>query len=68
MAGIDDTLRRVPPQSVEAEQSVLGGIMLDNNALDRLTNSSDASGTPARRTARSSAACSACPSATSRSI
>src|SRR5215813_5503803 len=36
MAGIDDTLRRVPPQSVEAEQSVLGGILLDNTALDRL--------------------------------
>src|SRR5262249_1797258 len=30
------TLRRVPPQSVEAEQSVLGGILLDNTALDRL--------------------------------
>ena len=36
MAGIDDTLRRVPPQSIEAEESVLGGILLDNNALDRL--------------------------------
>jgi replicative DNA helicase len=36
MAGIDDSLRRVPPQSVDAEQSVLGGILLDNTALDRL--------------------------------
>jgi replicative DNA helicase len=26
---------RVPPQSVEAEQSVLGGLMLDNGAWDR---------------------------------
>ncbi len=25
---------RVPPQSIEAEQSVLGGLMLDNNAWD----------------------------------
>ena len=28
---------RVPPQSVEAEQSVLGGLMLDPNALAKLT-------------------------------
>src|SRR5215831_10666568 len=33
---IDDTLRRIPPQRLEAEQSVLGGILLDNTALDRL--------------------------------
>jgi replicative DNA helicase len=30
-----DELRKVPPQSIEAEESVLGGILLDNNALDR---------------------------------
>jgi replicative DNA helicase len=36
MAGIEDALRRVPPQSLDAEQSVLGGILLDNTALDRL--------------------------------
>ena len=36
MATIDENLRRVPPQSVEAEESVLGGIMLDNTALDRV--------------------------------
>ena len=36
MAGIEDTLRRVPPQSLDAEQSVLGGVLLDNTALDRL--------------------------------
>ena len=36
MASIEDSLRRVPPQSLDAEQSVLGGILLDNGALDRL--------------------------------
>jgi replicative DNA helicase len=36
MASIEDSLRRVPPQSLDAEQSVLGGILLDNAALDRL--------------------------------
>lgn len=29
---------RVPPHSVEAEQSVLGGLLLDNNAWDRITD------------------------------
>jgi len=29
---------RVPPHSVEAEQSVLGGLLLDNNALDRISD------------------------------
>ncbi|HYD46867.1 MAG TPA: replicative DNA helicase [Terriglobales bacterium] len=33
---IDDTMRRVPPQSIEAEVSVLGGILLDNTAIDRV--------------------------------
>ena len=36
MATIDENLRRVPPQSLEAEESVLGGILLDNTALDRV--------------------------------
>ncbi len=36
MASIEDSLRRVPPQSIEAEQSVLGGILLENAAIDRL--------------------------------
>lgn len=27
---------KVPPHSIEAEQSVLGGLMLDNNAWDRV--------------------------------
>ena len=30
---------RVPPHSIEAEQSVLGGLMLDNTAWDRLVGS-----------------------------
>jgi replicative DNA helicase len=34
MAELSQNLRRVPPQSLEAEESVLGGILLDNTALD----------------------------------
>jgi replicative DNA helicase len=33
MKEVDFTLDKVPPQNVEAEQSVLGSILLDNNAL-----------------------------------
>ncbi|MEW6688291.1 MAG: replicative DNA helicase [Pseudomonadota bacterium] len=29
---------RVPPHSVEAEQSLLGGLLLDNNAFDRIAD------------------------------
>ena len=29
---------RVPPQSIEAEQSVLGGLLLDNTALERVAD------------------------------
>lgn len=29
---------RVPPHSIEAEQSVLGGLLLDNNAWDRIAD------------------------------
>ncbi|MBZ0091102.1 MAG: replicative DNA helicase, partial [Sulfuricellaceae bacterium] len=29
---------KVPPNSVEAEQSVLGGLLLDNNAWDRIAD------------------------------
>jgi replicative DNA helicase len=36
MATIDEALRRVPPQSLEAEESVLGGMLIDNTALDRV--------------------------------
>jgi replicative DNA helicase len=31
----NDILRRVPPQNVEAEQSVLGAILLDNDAVNQ---------------------------------
>ena len=29
---------RTPPQSIEAEQSVLGGLLLDNSAWDRVAD------------------------------
>ena len=29
---------RVPPQSIEAEQSVLGGLLLDNTAWDKISD------------------------------
>ena len=29
---------RVPPHSVEAEQSLLGGLLLDNQAFDRVAD------------------------------
>jgi replicative DNA helicase len=32
---------RVPPQSIEAEQSVLGGLLLDNTAWDRISDMID---------------------------
>ncbi len=32
---LDATLRKVPPHSIEAEESVLGGVLIDNAALDR---------------------------------
>ena len=35
MAELQDNLRRIPPQSIEAEESVLGGILLDNTSIDR---------------------------------
>jgi len=35
MATLDDNLRKVPPQNLEAESSVLGGILLDNDAINR---------------------------------
>ena len=36
MSTLEDALRKVPPQSLEAEESVLGGILLDSHALDRV--------------------------------
>jgi len=29
---------RLPPHSIEAEQSVLGGLLLDNTAFDRIAD------------------------------
>jgi replicative DNA helicase len=34
MKDIDISLHKVPPQNIEAEQSILGGILLDNQALN----------------------------------
>src|SRR2546421_5013625 len=34
-AAADDILRRVPPQNIDAEQSVLGAILLDNDAVNQ---------------------------------
>jgi replicative DNA helicase len=34
MKDIDSSLYKIPPQNTEAEQSILGGILLDNNALN----------------------------------
>jgi replicative DNA helicase len=31
----DDILKRVPPQNIEAEQSVLGAVLLDNDAINQ---------------------------------
>ena len=36
MATLDDNLRKVPPQNLEAESSVLGGILLENEAINRV--------------------------------
>lgn len=34
----EEVLQRVPPQNIDAEQAVLGGILLDNTALDRVVD------------------------------
>ena len=36
MATLEDNLRKVPPQNLEAESSVLGGILLDNDAINQV--------------------------------
>ncbi|MBM4262833.1 MAG: replicative DNA helicase [Deltaproteobacteria bacterium] len=36
MATLDDNLRKVPPQNLEAESSVLGGVLLDNEAVNQV--------------------------------
>ena len=35
MATLEDNFRKIPPQNLEAESSVLGGILLDNEAINR---------------------------------
>ncbi len=35
MASIEENLRKLPPQNLEAEEFVLGGILLDNDACNR---------------------------------
>jgi replicative DNA helicase len=34
MATLDDNLHKIPPQNLEAESSVLGGILLENDAIN----------------------------------
>ena len=34
-AAADDILKRVPPQNIEAEQSVLGAVLLENDAINQ---------------------------------
>ncbi len=34
MAALEDNLRKIPPQNLEAESSVLGGILLENDAIN----------------------------------
>jgi len=36
MAALEDNLRKVPPQNLEAESSVLGGILLENDAINQV--------------------------------
>jgi replicative DNA helicase len=36
MAAVEQTPGKVPPHSIEAEEAVLGGILLDNTAVDRV--------------------------------
>lgn len=36
MASLEDNLRKIPPQNLEAEASVLGGILLENEAINRV--------------------------------
>jgi replicative DNA helicase len=36
MAALEENLRRVPPQNLAAESSVLGGVLIDNDAINRV--------------------------------
>ncbi|HUH66483.1 MAG TPA: replicative DNA helicase [Syntrophales bacterium] len=42
MKDIDTAIHRVPPQNLEAEQSVIGGILLDNQAINTVLEILDA--------------------------
>jgi replicative DNA helicase len=42
MGAPGDVVLRVPPHSIEAEQSLLGALLLDNGALDRMAPLTDA--------------------------
>jgi replicative DNA helicase len=35
MNTLEENVRKLPPQSIEAEESLLGGVLLDNAAMDR---------------------------------
>jgi hypothetical protein len=52
-----DLLKRVPPQNTEAEQSVLGAVLLDNESLDEIIDRSSPSIFIARAIVKSSAPC-----------
>ena len=39
MADISENLRKVPPQNLEAESSILGGILLENEAINVVVES-----------------------------
>jgi len=34
MAALEDNLRKIPPQNLDAESSVLGGILIENDAVN----------------------------------
>ncbi|MDP6559948.1 MAG: DnaB-like helicase N-terminal domain-containing protein, partial [Candidatus Binatia bacterium] len=36
MPSVEDNFRKVPPQNLDAEASVLGGILLENEAINRV--------------------------------
>lgn len=40
----DISLRKLPPQNIEAEQSVLGAILIENDAIDKIAGILDSSG------------------------
>ena len=47
-------LHKLPPQSLEAEMSILGGILIDNDAINRVLEMLLRKISTARATARSS--------------